>query len=250
MTRIPYVPKPGDRPNPRQARDVSDVCSTRQTGCEVRGGVNGYELFVWEGTVDLPRCNSWRFTYKSCTCCRNGVQNFTGGSNTGLETFINTAWSPRTNPGGAPANSAPQFADEAKPFPSVCVGQDVFYGIGTYDGDGDSLRFIPVCPWATTGTGGLPNLQRMNPRGTGVSCTRALPGLVMDPATGLISFRQFSLSTDANSRILATTTTDKAAIGFTIHLLFLDEFAHVRTNIQRIFYDNIYPVICITELSG
>ncbi len=189
LTAVPYVPKPGDRPNPRQARDVSDVCSTRQTGCEVRGGVNGYELFVWEGTVDLPRCNSWRFTYKSCTCCRNGVQNFTGGSNTGLETFINTAWSPRTNPGGAPANSAPQFADEAKPFPSVCVGQDVFYGIGTYDGDGDSLRFIPVCPWATTGTGGLPNLQRMNPRGTGVSCTRALPGLVMDPATGLISFR-------------------------------------------------------------
>ena len=188
LTAVPYVAKPGDRPNARGARDVSDVCSRSQTGCEIRGGVNGYELFVWEGTVDLPRCNSWRFTYKSCTCCRNGVANFGGGSNTGLETFINTAWSPRTNPGGAPANSAPQFADEAKPFPSVCVGQDVFYGIGTYDGDGDSLRFIPQCPWATNGSGGVPALIKMTPRGTGVSCTSAIPGLVMDAATGLISF--------------------------------------------------------------
>jgi hypothetical protein len=66
---------------------------------------------------------------------------------------------------------------------------------------------------------------------------------------GLISFRQFSLSTDANSKILATTTTDKAAIGFTIHLLFLDEFAHVRPNIQTGFYDNIYPVISSSKAS-
>ena len=59
----------------------------------------------------------------------------------------------------------------------------------------------------------------------------------------MVVWNQFSISSDANSRILATTTTDKAAIGFTIHLLFLDEFAHVRQNIQRSFYDNIYPVV-------
>ena len=188
LTAVPYVPKPGERPNARGARDVSDVCTNKQSNCEQNGGVNGYEVFIWEGTIDLPRCNSWRIINQSCTCCRNGVQNFTGAGNTGLETFINTAWSPRQNPGGAPANSAPIFADEAKPFPSVCVGQDVFYGIGTYDKEGDSLRFEAVCPWATTGTGGRPVLTRMNPRGTGVSCTRPIPGLVLDPATGLISF--------------------------------------------------------------
>lgn len=60
---------------------------------------------------------------------------------------------------------------------------------------------------------------------------------------GLFSWNMFSIMTDANSRILATTTTDKAAIGFTIHLLFLDEFAHVRESIQRSFWDNIYPVM-------
>lgn len=60
-------------------------------------------------------------------------------------------------------------------------------------------------------------------------------------------WNQFSISSDANSRILATTTTDKAAIGFTIHLLFLDEFAHVRDNIQHDFYNNIYPVISSGE---
>lgn len=60
---------------------------------------------------------------------------------------------------------------------------------------------------------------------------------------GLYSWNMFSIMTDANSRILATTTTAKAAIGFTIHLLFLDEFAHVAPNIQRSFWDNIYPVM-------
>jgi len=60
-------------------------------------------------------------------------------------------------------------------------------------------------------------------------------------------WNQFSISSDANSRILATTTTDKAAIGFTIHLLFLDEFAHVRNNIQHDFYNNIYPVVSAGE---
>ena len=60
---------------------------------------------------------------------------------------------------------------------------------------------------------------------------------------GLFSWNAFSVMTDANSKILATTTTAKAAIGFTIHLLFLDEFAHVAPNIQRSFWDNIYPVM-------
>ena len=60
---------------------------------------------------------------------------------------------------------------------------------------------------------------------------------------GLFSFNMFSIMTDAGSRILATTTSAKSAIGFTIHLLFLDEFAHVNPNIQRSFWDNIYPVL-------
>lgn len=66
---------------------------------------------------------------------------------------------------------------------------------------------------------------------------------------GIRSYKAYSISTDANSRILATTTTEKAAIGFTIHLLYLDEFAHVRQNIQRKFFDNIYPVISASKNS-
>ena len=60
---------------------------------------------------------------------------------------------------------------------------------------------------------------------------------------GLFTWNMFSIMTDAGSRILATTTTAKAAIGYSIHLLFLDEFAHVNENIQRSFWDNIYPVM-------
>ncbi|MDE0770712.1 MAG: hypothetical protein OSB25_00735, partial [Salibacteraceae bacterium] len=189
LTAMPYIPKPGDRNNPRGAKDVSDLCSRTQSRCEGNTvALSGYEVYFYEAFIDLPRCNSWRITHQTCTNARNAVRNYTGGYNVGLETFINTAWSPRTNPGGAPANSAPVFADEAKPFPSVCVGQDVFYGIGTYDGDGDSLRFVACCPWASNSSNGRPNLARMSPNGTGVTCARAVPGLILDAATGLLSF--------------------------------------------------------------
>ena len=188
LTQKAYIPSPGERPNVRGAKDVSHVCSTNQTGCEARGGVNGYEAFIWEGNVSVPRCGNWRVTYKSCTCCRNGVSNFTGGLNTGLELLINTNWSPAGSPGGAPANSGPVFHNENRPFPSVCVGQKVSFSAGAYDNDGDSLMYEMTCPWATTGAGGRPVLTKMIVRGTGVTCASPIPGFVMDSITGLMTF--------------------------------------------------------------
>ena len=183
-----YVPTPGERPNPRGAKDISSICSRKQSGCETRGGVNGYEAFFWEGNISVPRCGNWRVTYKSCTCCRNGVGNFTGLGNTGLELFINTNWSPGGSSGAPPANSGPVYYHEDQPFPSVCVGQKVSFAAGAYDKDGDSLFYEMTCPWATSGVGGRPVLTPMIVRGTGISCASPIPGFVLDSLTGFMTF--------------------------------------------------------------
>ncbi|MGB0403436.1 MAG: gliding motility-associated C-terminal domain-containing protein [Salibacteraceae bacterium] len=197
-TLVPYVPKPGERSNARGAKDISDVCRSTQTSCELSSssGAKGYEAFTVEYTIDLPRCNSWEVRLVTEDCCRNGVQNFTTSpGNVGLETNINTAWSPWTNPGGAPANSAPIFADEAKPMPSACTGQNVFYGVGTVDADGDSLRFALTCPWSasrgsSSATLGNPFVNMVNNAPISpYTCAKPIDNLVLDSATGLISFR-------------------------------------------------------------
>jgi gliding motility-associated-like protein len=79
-----------------------------------------------------------------------------------------------------PLNSAPAFADEVKPIPSACVGKEVKYGIGTIDGDGDSLRFELSCAMSSVGTCGTYR--------PGFSATAPADSFSMDSSTGLIRF--------------------------------------------------------------
>ena len=53
----------------------------------------------------------------------------------------------------------------------------------------------------------------------------------------------FNSKFDNGCRIIGQTTTKKAAIGFTIHLLFMDEFAHIPANFVNTFYENVYPTV-------
>jgi hypothetical protein len=53
----------------------------------------------------------------------------------------------------------------------------------------------------------------------------------------------FNSKFDNGCRIIGQTTTKKAAIGFTIHLLFMDEFAHIPANFVDTFYENVYPTV-------
>lgn len=48
---------------------------------------------------------------------------------------------------------------------------------------------------------------------------------------------------DNGCRILTETTVAEPAIGFTLHCVLLDEFAHIAPNIQEAFYSNIFPTI-------
>lgn len=52
---------------------------------------------------------------------------------------------------------------------------------------------------------------------------------------------------DNGCRIIAQATTKKSFIGYTIHTLYLDEFAHVEPHILDEFYENIMPTVSSME---
>lgn len=54
---------------------------------------------------------------------------------------------------------------------------------------------------------------------------------------------------DNGCRLFSQATTKTAAIGFTIHLLFADEFAHIHSNFLVPFYRSIYPTLASSQIS-
>jgi hypothetical protein len=66
---------------------------------------------------------------------------------------------------------------------------------------------------------------------------------------GVIKNDVFNMKFDNGCRIIGQSTTKKAAIGFTIHLLFMDEFAHIHPSFLDIFYENVYPTISSSKVS-
>jgi|LakMenE01Jun11ns_1017448.scaffolds.fasta_scaffold9952850_5 hypothetical protein len=66
---------------------------------------------------------------------------------------------------------------------------------------------------------------------------------------GVVKNDVFNMKFDNGCRIIGQSTTKKAAIGFTIHLLFMDEFAHIHSSFLDIFYENVYPTISSSKIS-
>ena len=66
---------------------------------------------------------------------------------------------------------------------------------------------------------------------------------------GIIKKDVMTMKFDNECRIIGQNTTKNAGIGFAIHLLFLDEFAHVQENIAEEFYGNIYPTLSSSKIS-
>ena len=67
------------------------------------------------------------------------------------------------------------------------------------------------------------------------------PGIINGGVTGM----RF----DNGNRLFSQATTKTAAIGFTIHLLFADEFAHIHPNFLLPFYRSIYPTLSSSQIS-
>ena len=60
---------------------------------------------------------------------------------------------------------------------------------------------------------------------------------------GIIKNSSLEWKFDNKCRLMGAATTKRAGIGFTIHCLYLDEFAHVEKGIIDEFFDNIYPTV-------
>lgn len=66
---------------------------------------------------------------------------------------------------------------------------------------------------------------------------------------GCKSFGKKGFKLDNNCRIITGATTKTTSIGFTVHLLYLDEFAHIDPNIVNSFWRSVYPTLSSSAVS-
>jgi hypothetical protein len=76
-----------------------------------------------------------------------------------------------------------------------------------------------------------------------------MEGLPFFLKPGVVKKDVMTMIYDNKCRIIGQNTTKTGGIGFTIHLLFLDEFAHIPTNIKKPFYENVYPTLSSSKIS-
>ncbi len=150
-----------------------------QTGfsCSVSNLYHYIIEWIYQGTVTLPGAASdWIFSYE--LCCRNPnnvLQNPTSES-IYVSAFLDNVT--------APCNSSPVFSTQPVPF--FCVGNLFYYNQQATDADGDSLVFSLVD--AQTSSGAL--ISYVSPySATYPLATNPPNGVVIDPATGIITFK-------------------------------------------------------------
>lgn len=152
--------------------EISQLCPSQLANSTCNGGtLPGMWLFSYTGIVTLaPPCDTWTMSWS--TCCRNlAITNLSSASsNYYIEATLNSAT--------APCNSSPSFT--AQPIPYVCNGQSVSYSYGVVEPDGDSLYYSLIPAMDAAGVS-----STYNP---GYSGTSPIPGIVIDPNTGLVTF--------------------------------------------------------------
>lgn len=79
--------------------------------------------------------------------------------------------------------------------------------------------------------------------------TNIFKGLPYFMKPGCINFGKTGFRLENGSRILSSATTNTASIGFTIHCILLDEFAHIPDNIVTNFWRSVYPTLSSSKIS-
>lgn len=79
--------------------------------------------------------------------------------------------------------------------------------------------------------------------------TNIFRGLPYFMKPGCINFGKMSVKLENGSQIICSATTNTASIGFTIHCVLLDEFAHIPDNIVGNFWRSVYPTLSSSEIS-
>ena len=157
--------------------EISQLCSSSIVNSTCNGGnLPGMQQYTYSGIVVLdPPCNDWTMSWTSC--CRNAdIQNIVNPASSSL-------WVPATlNSASDSCNNSPVF--NAQPIPYVCQNQPVNYNFGVSEPDGDSLVYSLVSPIASSNNGVHTNITW----NTGYSSTQPIPGCILNPNTGQLTF--------------------------------------------------------------
>jgi hypothetical protein len=160
--------------------EISQICPSQIGNTTCSGGsLPGMWIFNFTGTTTLPStCNNWSISWT--TCCRNAATtNLTTPSSFGIyvEALVFRAVDS--------TNNSAYFTAETKPY--VFAGQPVNYNYGVLDADGDSLYFTLI---SAEDSGGTPLAYS-----PGYSATSPIPGITIDPNTGMLSFTPSTVGT-------------------------------------------------------
>ena len=66
---------------------------------------------------------------------------------------------------------------------------------------------------------------------------------------GIVVNNQMRMTFDNGCRLFGRNTTKTAAIGFAVHFLFCDEFAHIHSNFIEPFWRSVYPTLSSSKIS-
>lgn len=76
-----------------------------------------------------------------------------------------------------------------------------------------------------------------------------MKGLPFFLKPGLLVYNVMTMKYDNGCRIMAKTTTKTSSIGYTIHMLYMDEFAHINPNFINQFFKSVYPTISSSQIA-
>lgn len=79
--------------------------------------------------------------------------------------------------------------------------------------------------------------------------TDVFRGLPFFLKPGVINIGAGGMRLDNGCYLTSQATTKTAQIGFTIHVLYIDEFAHIQKNIAEDFWRSVYPTLASSEIS-
>ena len=152
--------------------EISQLCNIELPNSTCSGGtLPGIQQYEYTGTITLPPCDSWSITWTNIYR-NNAIVNLTnpGTREMYIEGVLNSA--------AAPCNDSPTFTNTAIPY--VCLGFPVSFSYGAFDPEADSLSYSLI------------GARMLNaapvPYTAGNSDTAPIPGITLNPATGLINF--------------------------------------------------------------
>lgn len=188
--------------------ELSQLCDVELPNSTCNGGtLPGIEQYIYTGTITLPPCNSWRIGWTNIYR-NNAIVNLTnpGTRQMYIESVLNSA--------AAPCNDSPTFTNSAIPY--VCLGYPVSYSYGAVDAEADSLSYSLIGARMINGN--------PIPYVTPYTAAQPIPGMTLDPVTGLLNFTLFQAGNwvvvvqvteyDANGNVIGSMMRDMQFVAY------------------------------------